>query len=101
MIDRITDPTGDDWIVRLRCRAEGRQWTVWRGVNGQTEREAALKAAIGSVNTPKRVHCGRAADIYDVEIHRMFEWRARQLAAAAPEHFAREIGGWQNGARIK
>ncbi len=98
MIERLTTPCGDDWLVRLTCRRDGKTWMRWVGVNASSDREAAIRAAKIHVNTPRRVFEGHGCEIVDVEICRMHEWRARQLGDGAPMQYAAEVGHWQGAA---
>ena len=95
MSGRVTDPCGDDWIVQVRCRWEDRTWTRTIGVNAATTRESAIAHAQHHINTPRRIHDGMACEIEVVDVCRMWEWKARQLAKAAPEAMRQEVGAWQ------
>ena len=95
MLPRILDPSGDDWIVRVRCRMAGRTFTRWVGVSGNgTDEASALYHARIHVNTPRTVAEGRAATILDMEAARMWEWRARAIVAQAPPEKRQEVAQW-------
>ena len=92
---RLTNPSGDDWVARLLCRQEGREWTRWVGVNGDRSQAEAERIVRIHVNTPRRVRSGMACEISGLDICRMWEWRARQITEKAPDHFRAEVAGWQ------
>lgn len=80
---RIVDPSNDDWIVLLRCRKDGKEWTRVIGVNAASTREQAVAIAHTHVNPLRTVRDGTACLVTDLAICRMWQFKARRMAKDA------------------
>ena len=89
---RFNAPSGDDWIVRLKCKY--RTGTVVRcvGVSANCTHEEAIRIAIKHVSPPRATRDGRGCVILDVDAVRMHEWDARKLAAGS--RLERQVEHW-------
>ena len=93
---RITDPSGDDWIVhvRFRDRRSGAMERRWLGVNGTTPESAIPRTVRNHISPPRWTKVTGGRELIDMEYARMSVWRARQLVEGAPPQYVGEVRHW-------
>ncbi len=94
MVIRLLSPSGDDWIVRARCRRGRKTWTRWIGVSNNTTREAAIALATKTINTPRTVRARRGCEILDIDAWPMHSQGAQKIISGAPERRVAEVEAW-------
>ena len=94
---RITTPSGDDWVVHYRLRRNGKTINRVLGISGGSTKEQALTTARWHINPLRARLNGTAWEILDETCVRMYEWRARRIAATGSQRIQQQVRSASRG----
>ena len=94
---RITVPSGDDWVVHYRLRRDGETVSRVLGISGSSTKEEALHTARRHINPLRTRLNGTAWEILDETCVRMYEWRARKIAAGGSQRIQQQVRSASSG----